>query len=356
FESKAKAWRSPMSQLNQSDRGNSWNSRIHSFPGSLPNPFIWPDPDPMVTKGSPVTIWCQGSPQADVYHLCKGRDFQPLDTQVLQNFSNKAVFSNDSMSPHTAGLYQCAYHSSNHLSEWSDPLPLLVTGLYNPLSLSAHPSPVVVLGGNVILLCRSQFTLDTFHLLKEGGAGSPRHMESQVSHGWSQAIFPVGPMNTTHEGTYRCYGSWKLYPYVCLHPSDALHLNITVSLALQCHSYSSFDRFMLTRMRSSHPTPSALMHNMADFHLGPVSHTSVDQYRCFDEHNLSYLWSVVPPQRLHLLDITSSGQANFTLSPVTSAHRCLTASHSQDYTVENLIWIDMAILILVVLGVLLLEA
>lgn len=81
------------------------------------------------------------------------------------------------------------------------------------------------------LSCSSQHTSGTFHLLKEGGADPPRHMEPQwrVSAGrtYAEAIFPVGPVNTSHGGTYRCYGSYSSYPHVWSHPSDPLRLEVT---------------------------------------------------------------------------------------------------------------------------------
>ncbi|XP_070355380.1 leukocyte immunoglobulin-like receptor subfamily A member 6 isoform X2 [Equus asinus] len=93
-----------------------------------PKPSIWADPTPRVTKGSTVTIWCQGSLQAEVYHLYKERVSKPVDTEDPQDSSDQTSFSIESMSSHTAGLYQCAYSTSrNSWSERSDPLPLVVT-------------------------------------------------------------------------------------------------------------------------------------------------------------------------------------------------------------------------------------
>ncbi|XP_070415640.1 leukocyte immunoglobulin-like receptor subfamily B member 4 [Equus przewalskii] len=196
--------------------------------GTPPKPSIWADPSPMVTKGSPVTIWCQGSLQANVYHLYKQNISKPVETEAPQDSSNKTSFSIESMSTHTAGLYQCTYNTSmNSSSELSEPLPLVVTGAYSAPSLSAHPGPVVASGGNVSLSCSSNLTSGTFRLLKEGGADPPRNMESRTSHGRGQAVFPVGPVNTSHVGTYRCYVSHSSYPYAWSDPSDPLHLEVT---------------------------------------------------------------------------------------------------------------------------------
>lgn len=84
-------------------------------------------------------------------------------------------------------------------------------------------------GGNVSLSCSSQSTSGTFHLLKEGGADPPRHMESEprVSAGGWWALFTVGPVSASHGGTYRCYGSSRSYSYVWSEPSDPLHIEVT---------------------------------------------------------------------------------------------------------------------------------
>ncbi|XP_058386235.1 leukocyte immunoglobulin-like receptor subfamily A member 6 isoform X1 [Diceros bicornis minor] len=422
--------------------------------GVPPKPSIWADPGPMVTIRSPVTIWCQGTVQADVYCLYKDKVSKPLDMEVPQDSSNKTSFSIESMSSHTAGLYQCAYHTSwNGWSERSDPLPLVVTGEFSAPSLSAHPGPVVASGGKMSLSCSSEFTLNTFHLLKEGGADRPRQMESRSFRGRWQAVFSVGPMNTSHGGTYRCYGSSSSSPYVWSHPSDPLHLVMTGvyrepsllaqpgslvlsgdNLTLQCLSEAGFDRFALTKEKGlTHPQHIHGQHS-PDFPLGHVNHTHGGQYRCYSGHNLSYAWSapsapldilivgmydkpslsaqpgpsvswgekvtllcrseiwldtfhlskngsLAPSLHLHLQDMAPPFQANFTISPVTSDHegtyRCygsdstspyllslpsdplellVSASHLQDYTVENLIRMGVSAFILLVLGILLFRA
>ncbi|XP_014304919.1 leukocyte immunoglobulin-like receptor subfamily A member 6 [Myotis lucifugus] len=198
--------------------------------GDVPKPSIWADPGPIVTNGGSVTIWCLGSLQAGAYVLYKERGSEPLDTRIPQDSSNKAGFLIEATTQSHAGLYQCAYYSTGDiLSERSDPLLLVVTGVGDAPSLSAQPSPVVASGGNVSLSCSSQFTSGPFHLLKEGGADPPRHMEAEPrmhARRW-QAIFPLVPVSTSHGGTYRCYGSSTIYPNVWSQPSDPLHIKVT---------------------------------------------------------------------------------------------------------------------------------
>ena len=82
----------------------------------------------MVAQGSPVTIWCQGSPLADVYRLYKERSSVYWDVYAPQGSRNKARFHFASSSSSAAGQYQCAYHTRHGWSVTSDPLPLVVTG------------------------------------------------------------------------------------------------------------------------------------------------------------------------------------------------------------------------------------
>ncbi|XP_059521765.1 leukocyte immunoglobulin-like receptor subfamily B member 4 isoform X2 [Myotis daubentonii] len=198
--------------------------------GDVPKPSIGADPGPIVTNGSSVTIWCQAPLQASAYLLYKERGSEPWDTRTPQGSSNKAGFLIGTTTPSLAGLYQCAYYTTGDiLSQRSDPLLLVVTGVGGAPSLAAQPSPVVASGENVSLLCSSNLTSGTFHLLKEGGADPPRHMEAEPRiHAWRrQAIFPLGPMSTSHGGTYRCYYSSSSYPNVWSQPSDPLELVVS---------------------------------------------------------------------------------------------------------------------------------
>ncbi|XP_053512701.1 leukocyte immunoglobulin-like receptor subfamily A member 6 isoform X2 [Artibeus jamaicensis] len=277
-----------------------------------PKPSIWADPGPIVSKGSPVTIWCQGSLQADGYILYKERSSESLDMRIPQASSNNTGFLIQSMGSKNTGLYQCAYSSGGRLSERSEPLLLVLTGEYSPPSLSAQPGLVVASGGNVSLLCSSLSIWDTFHLLKEGGTELPQHRKAK----WNfyavrwQAIFPVGPLSSSHGGTYRCYRSSSYNPNVWSQPSDPLHLKVTGvyrepslsaqpgplvlhgdSLTLQCSSEPGFDSFALTKDEG--PTSPYCLHGQhsPEFPLGPVNLAHGGQYRCYSGHNLSYVWS-----------------------------------------------------------------
>ncbi|XP_024834573.1 leukocyte immunoglobulin-like receptor subfamily B member 3 isoform X3 [Bos taurus] len=291
--------------------GLCWGPWDQGQPEVLPKPSIRVDPGTMVAQGSPVTIWCQGSLLAEVYRLYKERSSVHWEAKAPQGSRNKAWFHFASSSSSDAGQYQCAYHSRNGWSQRSDSLPLVVTGVYRAPSLSAQPSPVVAAGGSVSLTCSSQYAVGTLHLLKEGGADPLRHKTSRSygNQGREQAVFPVGPVTTSHGGIYRCYDAPSIQPYLWSHPSDPLHLQVTGlsrapslsaqpsslvlagdNLTLQCRSEAGFGSFALTKDEGLSPPLRLEGQRSPDFPLGRVSRAHGGQYRCYSGHN-SYVWS-----------------------------------------------------------------
>ncbi|XP_047566300.1 leukocyte immunoglobulin-like receptor subfamily B member 3 isoform X1 [Lutra lutra] len=291
--------------------GFCWGLWDQAQTGTLPKPSIWAHPSSMVTKGSHVTIWCQVSLQADRYYLYKDRVSEPLETlKTSQGSSNKAGFSITSMSLHDVGRYRCAYQSGESWSQLSDLLPLVMTGQHDAPSLSANPGPVVALGGNVSLSCSSLWPRGSFRLLKERGTDAPQHLEWKFHRERGQGLFHMGPVNTSHAGTYRCYVSSESYPDSWSHPSDPLHLQVTGvyrapslsaqpgslvqsgdSVTLQCRSETGFDRFALTKDEELRGPQSLEGQPSPNFPLGPVSRTHGGRYRCYCGHKLSSTWS-----------------------------------------------------------------
>ncbi|KAL4832039.1 hypothetical protein H8958_018845 [Nasalis larvatus] len=125
----------------------------------------------------------------------------------------------------TYRCYGSVTHSPYVLSAPSDPLDIVITGLYEKPSLSAQPGPTVQAGENVTLSCSSQTLFDMYHLSREGEAREFRLLAVPSVNGTFQADFPLGP--ATHGGTYRCFGSFRIAPYEWSHPSDPLPISVT---------------------------------------------------------------------------------------------------------------------------------
>nr|XP_042125716.1 leukocyte immunoglobulin-like receptor subfamily B member 3-like [Peromyscus maniculatus bairdii] len=329
--------------------------------GTLHKPTIKAEPSSMVSSGSAVTIWCQGTLHAEICVLQKERSQTPWDTQTPEKPENKAKFSIPSVTQQHGGQYRCYCYSSAGWSERSDILELVVTGIYyySKSSLTALPSPVVTSGGNMTLKCVSQDEYSELILTKNDQKFLSSQNSQYIHHirQW-QALFSIDHVTPDHRGTFRCYGYYNQAPHWWSVPSEPLEIHTSglskkpsllthqgqildpgKSLTLQCCSDINYDRFALYKLGGADFTHHGVQWtqsglSLANFTLGPVSSSTGGQYRCYGAHNISSEWSASSD----LLDIL------------------ITASEIQDHTVENLIRMGFAVMILIVLGILVIEA
>ncbi|XP_057352610.1 leukocyte immunoglobulin-like receptor subfamily B member 3 isoform X1 [Manis pentadactyla] len=304
--------------------GLSVGPRTRVQAGTLPKPIIWAEPGSVVPKGSPVTIWCQGTLGAQEYHLEKEGSLLPWNMQRPLGPGDKATFSIRTTTKPLTGTYRCSYDSLPGWSERSDPLELVVTGAYSKPSLSALPSPVVTSGGNVTLQCHSWQGFKQFILTEEGQHKPSRTLVAQqLPGGQREALFPVGPVTPSRRWTFRCYGYFRNSPQVWSEPSDPLDLLVSgvsgkpsllsqqgpvvtpgQNLTLQCHSDVGYDRFALTQDGGQGLPQSLVWQPQAHIPLGPVRPSHGGRYRCYGGHSLSSEWSAPSDP----LDVLVAGQ------------------------------------------------
>lgn len=197
--------------------------------GTPPKPTLSVQSGSVVARGKPVTISCEVTTGAREYRLYKDGGPHPWRTQSTLEATNKAEFLIPSIEQQYGGRYRCYYKTAAGWSEHSDPLELVVTGLYSKPSLSVQPSSVVTSGENITCQCGSQLGFSRFVLTKEGEQKPSLILDSVFinSTGQFQGLFPVGPVTPSQKWTFRCYGYHAISPQVWSEPSDPVEIHVS---------------------------------------------------------------------------------------------------------------------------------
>nr|XP_055094828.1 leukocyte immunoglobulin-like receptor subfamily B member 2 isoform X2 [Symphalangus syndactylus] len=317
--------------------GAPFNTVPPSLLGVYSKPTLSALPSPVVASGENVTLQCVSQVAFDGFILCKeGEDEHPqcLNSQPRTRGTSQAVFSVGPVSPSRRWSYRCYAYDSRSPYEWSSPsdlLELLVPGASKKPSLSVQPGPVVTPGEELTLQCGSDVGYDRFVLYKEGERDFLQRPGRQPQAGLSHANFTLRPVRVSHGGQYRCYGAHKLSSEWSA-PSDPLDILITgqiydtVSLSVQpgptvasgenvtllCQSQSPTDTFLLTKDEAAHhPLRLRSQHqaqqHQAEFPMSPVTSAHAGTYRCYGSLNSDPYLLTHPSEPLELVVSGPSG-------------------------------------------------
>uniref|UniRef100_A0A2I3RS30 Immunoglobulin-like beta-sandwich domain-containing protein n=1 Tax=Pan troglodytes TaxID=9598 RepID=A0A2I3RS30_PANTR len=137
-------------------------------------PSLLAHPGPLVKSEETVILQCWSDVMFEHFLLHREGKFNDTLrlTGELHDGVSKANFSIGPMTEDLAGTYRC-YGS---LSAPSDPLDIVITGLYEK-PLSAQPGPTVWAGESVTLSCSSQSSYDMRGAVNVGSLQGPRSTE-----------------------------------------------------------------------------------------------------------------------------------------------------------------------------------
>uniref|UniRef100_F6UGG2 Ig-like domain-containing protein n=1 Tax=Equus caballus TaxID=9796 RepID=F6UGG2_HORSE len=288
-------------------------------PGTLPKPTIWAEPGSVISRGKPVAICGQGTLEAKEYLVYGEGSSVPWDRQQPLKPKAKVRFSIPYREERHAGRHRCYYLSPTGWSEHSDALELVLTdeSVSGKPSLLSQQGSIMTFGQNLTLQCLSDISYDRFALSKEGGHNLPQRLSERPQTGCSQADFLLGRVSLSHGGRYRCYGGHK-FSSKWSTPSDPLDILVagvlpdTPSLSVQ-------------------PGPTVA----AGENVTLLCQTRSQRDILF----LSKEGTMVSPLRLRSKYQAQQYQAQFSMSPVTSAHggtyRCYSSFSTSPYKLSH---------------------
>ncbi|XP_076419644.1 killer cell immunoglobulin-like receptor 3DL1 [Peromyscus maniculatus bairdii] len=287
-----------------------------------PSLSAWPSH--IVPLGQHVELQCDSPSDYYTFKLYKELG-NPIP--LIQERPSQKKFLFGPVTTEHAGTYRCYglnYHYAIKISANSDPVKIIISGVYRKPFLLALQPPLVNLGEKVTLECYSEIMFETFILTSHKNGTIKDSFELSAEHhlGGSQANFSIGPVTPDDAETYTCYGSFNHSPYEWSESSDPIDIKITglykkpslsalmgpvvmsgENMTLTCFSDLQFDMFHLSRegVPKRHGLPSVQNHSgtfQASFHLGPV--VQAGKYRCYGSfRNSSHLWST-PSDPLYL--------------------------------------------------------
>ncbi|XP_049985772.1 leukocyte immunoglobulin-like receptor subfamily B member 3 [Alexandromys fortis] len=291
--------------------------------GEHSKPSLSAQPSPVVTSGGSVTLQCDSRQRHDRFVLIKEGPQKlswTLDSQY--NFSDRqyqALFFVGPVTSNQRWTFRCYSFDRNRPLVWSEPsgpLELLVSGLSKKPTLLTHQGHILDLSKSLTLQCCSDINYDRFALYKVGENDFTQNHGQWTQDGLSFAIFTLGSVTNSTGGQYRCYGAHNLSSEwsASSDPLDILitgHFPVTPVLSVKlnstahpgdyvtllCWSRNPVDTFILDKEGKVHqPQRQKAMFQdsqyQAEFTLSPVTSAVSGSYRCYGSQNSSlYLLS-----------------------------------------------------------------
>ncbi|XP_050627859.1 leukocyte immunoglobulin-like receptor subfamily B member 5 isoform X1 [Macaca thibetana thibetana] len=311
--------------------------------GFYAEPTLLALPSPVVASGGNVTLQCDIRNGFLTFVLVEEEQKLPrtLYSQNVPKGPSQALFPVGPVTPSSRWRFRCYYYYRKNPQAWSnpsDPLEILVPGVSRKPSLLAPQGPVVARGGSLTLQCCSDVGYDRFALYQEGGHVLLQRPGQQPQAGLSQANFTLSPVSCSHGGQYRCYGGHNLSPkwsapsvpldiliagLIRDTPSVSVRPGPTVAsgenVTLLCQSWHNIDTLFLTKEGAAHP-PLRLKSKyqsytyQAEFSMSPVTSAQGGTYRCYSAIR-SYPYLLSSPS--YPLELVVSGPSGGSSPPPT---------------------------------------
>ncbi|XP_075798883.1 paired immunoglobulin-like receptor B [Microtus pennsylvanicus] len=321
-------------------------------------------PSPVVISGGNMTLQCVSGERYDKFILTEEdqKFLSFVDSQYIPHIMQyQALFFIDHVTANLTGTFRCYGYYKQTPQLWSvssDPLETHISGLSKKPSLLTHQGHILDAGNNLTLQCCSDINYDIFVLYKVG-VYFTQHYGHKTQAGLSLANFTLGSVSSSTGGQYRCYGvhnlssewsassdpldilitgQFEVSPSLSVKPNSTVHSGDNVTLL--CKTADIVDTFILSKEEAAHP-PQQLKPKFqawdfqAEFSMSAVTSDLSGTYRCY----------VSAGSYVYLLSYASA--------PV---ELTVSASKKQDHTVENLIRMGFAVMVLIVLGILVFEA
>ncbi|XP_036053738.1 leukocyte immunoglobulin-like receptor subfamily B member 3 [Onychomys torridus] len=342
-------------------------------------PHLTALPRPVIPSGGNITLKCVSWEGYDKLILTKEdqKFLSSMNSQYIYSIRQwQAYFFITSLTQDHIRKFRCYGHYNDTPQLWSVPsdhLKIHISGLSKKPSFLTHQGHILDPGKSLNLQCCSDINYDRFALYKVGEDNLTEHWNQQTKAGVSLSNFTLDYVSSSTGGQYRCYGAHN-FSSECSASSDPLDILITgqhpfsPSLSLKpnstvysgdnvtllCQSTFKVDTFILSKEGADHQ-PQRLKSTFqvwefqAEFSMSAVTSALSGTYRCYGSwDSSSYLLSHGSAP----VELMVSGSIRPSSAPPS---RPMPTAASKDHTLENLIRMGIAVMILIVIGILIFE-